>query len=213
MKFSEMPYNRINLDEVKSFFEQLIADSKNAKSKEEQFELHKKYYEYTNDVWTNILVAKFRFDCDTSDQYYSKENDYIDEITPILSQYDNDYKKVLFESPYRTYLEEKISRVAFKNIELANKSISEKILPLMKEENALISRYDKLIASAKISLDGEEYNLSLLRKFLTDKDREVRKRAWTAYSEYFQSVTDEIDDIFDQLLLPFAHDIRFVSLR
>ena len=41
MKCSEMPYNRIDMDEVKAFFEKLIADSKNAKSGEEQFELHK----------------------------------------------------------------------------------------------------------------------------------------------------------------------------
>ena len=46
MKCSEMPYKRIDMDEVKAFFEKLIADSKNAKSGEEQFELHKKYYEF-----------------------------------------------------------------------------------------------------------------------------------------------------------------------
>ncbi len=200
MKFSQMPYERVNMDEVKSFFEKLINDSKNAKSGEEQFELHKKYYEFMNDVRTNNLVARFRHDCDTSLEFYSKENDYIDEISPILAQYDNDYNKVLFESPYRTYLENKISKVAFKNIELSNKSIDEKILPLMQEENALISKYDKIIASAKIPFDGEEYNLSLLRKFLTSSDRDTRKRAWKAYSEYFQSVTDEIDDIFDKLV-------------
>ncbi|AOZ95993.1 M3 family oligoendopeptidase [Butyrivibrio hungatei] len=200
MKFSEMPYERVDMDEVKSFFEKLINDSKNAKSGEEQFELHKKYYKFVADIRTNIIIAKFRHDCDTSEEYYAKENDYIDEITPVIAQLDTEYNKVLFESPYRDYLEGKISKVAFKNIELANKSIDEKILPLMQEENALISKYDKIIASAKIPFDGEEYNISLLRKFLTDKDRDTRKRAWKAYSEYFQSVTDEIDEIFDKLV-------------
>ncbi len=200
MKCSEMPYKRIDMDEVKAFFEKLIADSKNAKSGEEQFELHKKYYEFMKDIHTNRILGTFRHDCDTSDEFYTKENDYLDEIMPLISNLENDYSKVLFESPYREYLEEKISKVAFKNIELANKSISEKILPLMQEENALVSRYDKIIASAKIPFDGEEYNLSLLRKFLTAKDRDTRKRAWKAYSDYFTSVTDEIDEIFDKLV-------------
>ena len=200
MKCSEMPYNRIDMDEVKAFFEKLIADSKNAKSGEEQFELHKKYYEFMKDIHTNRILGTFRHDCDTSDEFYTKENDYLDEIMPLISNLENDYSKVLFESPYREYLEEKISKVAFKNIELANKSISEKILPLMQEENALVSRYDKIIASAKIPFDGEEYNLSLLRKFLTAEDRDTRKRAWKAYSDYFTSVTDEIDEIFDKLV-------------
>ena len=200
MKCSEMPYKRIDMDEVKAFFEKLIADSKNAKSGEEQFELHKKYYEFMKDIHTNRILGTFRHDCDTSDEFYTKENDYLDEIMPLIYNMENDYKKVLFESPYKDHLEEKISKVAFKNMELANKSISEKILPLMQEENALVSRYDKIIASAKIPFDGEEYNLSLLRKFLTAEDRDTRKRAWKAYSDYFTSVTDEIDEIFDKLV-------------
>ncbi len=200
MKFSEMPYKRIDMDEVKTFFAQLISDAKAAKSGEEAFALHQKYYDFMKEIRSNIVIAIFRHDCDTSIEEYSKEKDYIDEILPTISKLSNDYERVLFDSPYREYLEEKISKVAFKNIELANNSISEKILPLMQEENALISKYDKLIASAKIPFDGEEYNLSLMRKFLTDKDRETRKRAWAAYSKYFESVTDEIDDIYDQLV-------------
>ena len=200
MKFSEMPYERINMDDVKAFFENLIESSKNAKSADEQFELHKKYYDFIKKVRTNTIIGTFRHDCDTSDEYYTKENDYLDEISPLISKLENDYKKVLFNSPYRKELEEKISKVAFKNIELANNSINEKILPLMQEENALVSRYDKLIASAKIPFDGDEYNLSLLRKFLTSEDRDTRKRAWRAYSDYFMTITDEIDEIFDKLV-------------
>jgi M3 family oligoendopeptidase len=195
-----MPYKRVDMEEVKSFFDKLIADSKNAKSGEEQFELHRKYYEFTGDVYTNIIIGVFRHDIDTTEEFYAKENDYIDEISPVISQYVNEYKKVLYASPYREYLESKIGKVAFKNMELSMKSIDEKILPLMQEENALISRYDKIIASAKIPFDGEEYNISLLRKFLTNSDRDTRKRAWKALSEYFLSVTDEIDDIYDQLV-------------
>lgn len=200
MKCSQMPYTRVDMDEVKSFFEKLIADSKNAKSGEEQFELHKKYYKFMEDVYTNIKLGVFRHNIDTTEEFYAAENDYIDEITPLISKYANDYSKVLYESPFRSYLEDKISKVAFKNIELQNKSIDDKILPLMQEENALISKYDKLIASAKIPFNGEELNISLLRKYLTDKDRDTRKRAWKALSEYFLSVTDQIDDIYDQLV-------------
>ncbi len=200
MKCSEMPYSRVDMDEVKKFFDTLIADSKNAESGEDQLRLHKKYYKFMSDVYTNIRLGVFRHNIDTTEEFYSKENDYIDEITPLISQYVNEYNKTLFESPYRPYLEEKISRVAFKNIELQNKSIDEKILPLMQEENALISRYDKIIASAKIVFDGEECNISLLRKFLTSKDRDTRKRAWKALSDYFLSVTDEIDEIYDRLV-------------
>ncbi len=200
MKLSQMPYERPDMDAIKAFYEKLIDDSKNAKSGEEQYALHKKYTDFVADVNTEIRLAVFRHNIDTTDEFYSKENDYVDEIMPLISNLDNQYKKVLFESPYREYLEEKINKIFFKNIELANNSISEEILPLMQEENALISKYDKVIASAKIPFDGEEYNISLLRKKLTDEDRDTRKRAWKALSEYFLSVTDEIDDIYDKLV-------------
>ncbi len=200
MIFSEMPYTRVDMDEVKKFFDKLIEESKNAKSGEEQFELHRRYYDFIGDVRTNITIAIFRHSVDTTEEFYTKENDYIDEIWPLISQYTTEYTKVLYNSPYRDYLEDKIGKVAFKNMELSMKSIDEKILPLMQEENALVSKYDKLIASAKIPFDGEEYNISLLRKFLTSGDRDTRKRAWKALSDYFLSVTDEIDDIYDQLV-------------
>jgi len=200
MKFSEIPYKRFDMDEVKKQFENLIECGKKATGGDELFELHKKYYELISDIITTVRIGNFRHDVDTTDKFYAQEKDYLDEQLPLIEQLDNEYKKVLYNSPYREYMEEKIGKIAFKNIELANKSISDEILPLMQEENVLVNKYDKLIASAKIDFNGEVCNLSLMRKYLTDKDREVRKKAWKAYSDYFMSVTDEIDDIFDKLV-------------
>ena len=200
MKFSQMSYIHVNMDEIKDSFDEFITESERAESGEEIFSCYLKYTKFIGDIWTNFKIAIFRHDVDTTDEYYSGEKDYIDEVTPVISKLDNDFKKVLFESPFRGYLEEKISKVFFKNIELGNNSISEEILPLMQEENALISRYDKIIAQAKIPFDGEVYNISLLRKFLTSNDRDTRKRAWKALSEFFQSVTGEIDEIYDELV-------------
>lgn len=70
----------------------------------------------------------------------------------------------------------------------------------MQEENALSSRYSKLIATAKIPFEGEVYNLSLMKKFQTSPDRELRRKAWKAVSDYFLSVTDEIDEIYDKMV-------------
>lgn len=48
-------------------------------------------------------------------------------------------KKVLFATPYRVYMEEKIGPVAFKSMELEMKSFDDSLIPLMQEENALAS--------------------------------------------------------------------------
>ena len=200
MKFSEMPYKRIDMDEVKKTYRDIIDRTKAAGSGEEQFEIHREYYKFMDDIRTSMELAMIRHDIDTTDEFYEKESDFYDEVTPIINQYENEYGQVLYNSPYREYLESKIGKVTFKNIEIANKAFDEKIIPLMQEENALSSRYSKLIATAKIPFDGEIYNLSLMKKFQTSPDREVRRRAWKAVSDYFLSVTDEIDEIYDKMV-------------
>lgn len=200
MKFSEMPYQRVNLEEAEGRFTDIIERQKQAKSGEEQFAIHQEYYKLMNELGTYGTLAMIRHDIDTTDEFYEKEQEYYDEISPILDKYQVAYKKVLFESPHRAYMEEKIGPVTFKSMELSFKAFDEKLIPLMQEENALVTRYGKLIATAEIPFEGEVYNISLLRKFLTSKDRDTRRRAWKALSDYFLSVTGEIDEIYDKLV-------------
>lgn len=200
MKFSEMPYKRIQLEEMEAKLQAVIDKQKKAASGEEQFAIHQEYYELKKEMDTYITLAMIRHDIDTTDEFYEKEQDYYDEIMPVLDKYKVDYQRVLFDSPYRPYMEERIGAVTFKNMELDFKAFDEKLIPLMQEENGLVTRYSKLIATAKIPFQGEVYNISLLRKFLTSSDRQVRREAWKALSGYFLSVTDEIDEIFDEMV-------------
>ncbi len=200
MKFSDMKYERPDKEELLKQLSELTDRIKNAKSGEEQFAVHKEYYKLIGHFLTASALVEVRHSIDSTDEFYEKENDFFDEFTPLMRNAQNEYNKALYGSPYRPYLEEKIGRVAFKNTELSLKAYSEKITELMQEENALISRYNKLIATAKIDFENEVYNISLLRPHLTHKDRDHRKKAWKALSDYFLSVTDEIDEIFDKMV-------------
>ncbi|MSS62364.1 M3 family oligoendopeptidase [Velocimicrobium porci] len=200
MKFKEMPYKRIQYEEVEKEFDQIVKEFKQAQNGEEQFEVHKKYYKLNDKVETMITIAHIRHDIDTTDEFYDKEQTYYDEIEPKLHNLSVTYSKMLYQSPYRDYLEEKIGKVAFKNIEINMKSFDKKLIPLMQEENALVTQYDKLIASAKIDWDGETLNLSLLKKYLTDKDREVRKKAVKKMSGFFAENAETLDTIYDKLV-------------
>ncbi|PPK82736.1 M3 family oligoendopeptidase [Lacrimispora xylanisolvens] len=200
MKFNEMPYQRINLEEKKLRFEELMKDFAAAANGEAQFEVHKRYYEFKDEIDTMVIIASIRHDIDTTDDFYEKERNYYDEIEPELIDMYVRYARLMYESPYRNYLEEKIGTVAFKNIELNIRSFDKKLIPLKQEENALTTEYDKLIASAEIDWDGEILNLSLLRKYLTHKDREVRRKAYSKYSSFFEANGDKLDSIYDKLV-------------
>ncbi|RFZ79701.1 M3 family oligoendopeptidase [Lacrimispora amygdalina] len=200
MKFKEMPYQRVDFEEKKAQFEELMKEFASAESGETQFEVHKKYYKFKDEIETMITIAKIRHDIDTTDDFYEKEQTYYDETEPELLDMIVNYERQMYESPYRTCLEEKTGAVAFKNIELSIRSFDKKLIPLKQEENALTTEYDKLIASAEIDWDGEILNLSLLRKYLTHRDKEVRQKAYTKYCAFFEANGEELDSIYDKLV-------------
>lgn len=200
MKFKDMPYERVDFEKVGEEMKQLTAEFGAAKSGEEQFEVHKKYYELTDRVYTMMTIANIRHDVDTTDSFYDAEQSYYDEQGPVFTNLVVAYQKKMYESPYRAYLEEKIGPVAFKNMELSLKSFDEKLIPLQQEENALTTEYDKLIASAKIDWEGETLNLSLMRPHLISVDRDARKKAWNKVAAFFDENAEKLDEIYDKLV-------------
>lgn len=200
MKFKDMPYKRVEKEELEKTLTGIMEEFKAASSGEEQFEIHKKYYELMDDVATNMTVANIRHDVDTTDSFYDKEKEYYDEMEPIINNLQISYDKLLYNSPYRDYLVSKIGPVAFKSMELSFKAFDEKLIPLMQEENNLVTSYNKLIASAKIDWEGETLNLSLMTPYLSHVDRDVRIRAWNKYTAFFEENGDKLDEIFDKLV-------------
>ena len=200
MKFSEMPYKRLDIETIKEEFQILMLAFQNASSGEEQFAVHKKFYEMTDHIITQITLAQIRHDIDTTDAFYNEEQNYYDQIRPILTQLNADYQKLLYDSRFRQVLEEKIGPVAFKNMELSMRSVDEKILDLMQDENALQTRYNKLLASAAIDWEGEVLNLSLMTPYLHHRDRGIRRAAWEKYTAFFVQNEEEIEDIYDKLV-------------
>lgn len=200
MKFKDMPYERVNFEKVTEEFKQIMEAFDAAKSGEEQFEVHKRYYELTDRVSTMLTIAQIRHDVDTTDAFYDEEQNYYDEKIPELSGVIVAYQRKMYESPYRDYLVEKIGPVAFKNMELSLKSFDEKLIPLKQEENALTTEYDKLIAGAKIDWEGDTLNLSLMRPYMISVDREVRAKAWNKVAAFFEENAQKLDEIYDKLV-------------
>ena len=123
MKFSEMPYTRVDIPAAIEEGKALIERAANAKSGEEQFEIHQEFNKLTDHVMTLCVIAQIRRDGDVTDKFYEGENTYYDEKLPEFDAMVNEYQKVLFKTPYRSYMEEKIGAVAFKSMELSMLSL------------------------------------------------------------------------------------------
>lgn len=199
-KLSSLPYERVTIEAFEAEGKEILKEFKEAKTGEEQFEVHKKYYSLIKKMSTARILTQLRHDGDVTDKFYTEEQDYYDEIEPKVTAFDNEYKKELYNTKFKDYMEEKIGKIAFKDIEFDLKSFDESLIPLKQEENALTSQYRKLIAEIKIDFEGEKLNLSLLGKYLTSKDRDVRIKAAKARSEALNKVKDQLDDIYDKLV-------------
>ena len=199
-KLKTLPYKRVTIEDFLKEGKALLKEFKEAQSGEEQFEIHKKYYELYKKMYTTEVLVTLRRDGDVSDKFYEEEKNYYDEISPKVTAFENEYKKKLVNSKYRGYLEDKIGKIAFKDIEFALKSFDDSIIELAQEENTLVSEYTKLMAEVKVDFKGESLNLSLLDKYATDKDRNIRIEAITKRSEALEKIEDKLDDIYDKLV-------------
>ena len=109
MKFAEMPYQRVDTEAVVAALKELTQELKAAKSGEEQFEIHQKFYALRDEYNTTIQIAMIRSDVDTADEFYSEEKNYYNEVLPTINNQETEYRKALYYSPYREVLEEKIA--------------------------------------------------------------------------------------------------------
>ena len=200
MKFSEMPYTRPDMSVITKEFETIASCVTNAKSAAEALEQHRKFSGLSKNVLTLQAICNVRHTVNTKDEFYDKENDFFDENGPILTKLGMDFYKAMVESPYRPELTEALGELWFTNAELLLKGFDEKIIGDMQKDNAICSKYQKLLASASLDFDGKKVNLSQLGAYQLSKDREVRKAAYAKRTEFFIEHEAELDEIYDELV-------------
>ena len=157
MKFSEMKYERPDLEALKKQISDLTEALKNAKSYEEARELFIKKDKVDKHVKTLSTLTYIRHSIDTRDEYYDGEMKFWNAAGPELMEYDEQWTKALLDSPFRPELEKEFGEVIFINAELELKTFKPEIVPLLQKENDLTQEYEKLLASSKIPFRGETY--------------------------------------------------------
>ena len=212
MNFNDYKYERIDIDAVKKQFEELIGSFSKADSAEKQCEIMDKVINLRNYIDTMIILVSIRHSINTADDFYDKENDYCDEISPLLYGFTTDFYEALVTSKFRKELEDKYGKFLFDQAECSLKTFNEEVIPQLQEENKLSSKYDKLIASAKIPFDGEERTLSQMAPYTQSKDRNIRKDAAKKVAEFFSAHKNDFDEIYDKLVkvrTEIAHKLGF----
>ncbi|OQX28719.1 MAG: oligoendopeptidase F [Spirochaeta sp. LUC14_002_19_P3] len=200
MKFSEIVYQRPDMDSLRSGFNVLLGDFESARNAQSQCRVLEEINTLRNECGSMFYVAMIRHTMNTADEFYEKENDFADESKPLFEALQHDFYAALMRSPYRGELESRWGKQLFRIAELQLKTFSPEVIPQLQEENRLASRYEKLKAGAAIPFEGEERNLNQLGPFCEAPERNMRKRAAEAIAGFYQANHEELGAIYHSLV-------------
>lgn len=200
MKFSDMNYQRPDLDNLKeqiSVLTDRLAAASDYKSAREAF-LEKDKLDRHISTLSNL--ANIRHTIDTRDTFYDGEMQFWNSAGPQLNEYDQKWTTALLNSPFRADFISEFGDVMFLNAEIELKQFSSEIIEDMTEENNLTNEYEKLLASAQIPFEGKMYTLSQLTPLKNDPDDARRLAAWKAEGNWYKENQEKLDTIYDKLV-------------
>lgn len=200
MRFSEFAYERPDIDTVKLEMSQLIKELKASTNVDNQIETVRRINEVRKEIETASTIAKIRNTLNTADSFYEEETEFFNEKGPEYEQVETEFYCALLETNFRSELEDVLGKQLFRIAESRVKTFSPEVMELLTEESRLGTEYQKLIATAKIPFEGENHSLAQLEKFLSDPNRDIRKRAANAKYEFFAANGKILDELYDKMV-------------
>ena len=200
MKFQDMEYKRLSVEEIGKEAKEYIQALKEAKNFQEADDPFVKYDGLQGHISTMSSLAQVRHSINTEDKFYDAESNYWDNATPKIGEFNQEWIQMLLASPFRPDFEKKYGKVIFTNAELELKTFSPEIIPELQKENELVTAYEKLLASAQIPFEGKVYTLSQMTPFKNDPDDSRRLAAWKAEGKWYKDNQAELDRLYDELV-------------
>jgi len=200
MKFNDYKYERPDLDIFVKKIKDLLETLKDDISVEDELIIIKEVFDLQDELSTMGTLVSTRNKIDTADEFYEKEQEFFNENMPHIQKYSQQFIKQILSSRNRVKLEQELGVLLFEQAELQLKTFSPEIIPDLQEENKLRTEYSKLLASAKIPFEDKTYNLSQMRPFSIDQNRDIRHKAQLAVSKWFSENEETLDRIYDDMV-------------
>ncbi len=200
MKVSEIPYVRVDVDEIKKVYEEQTEKILNAKSAAEVLAARKTLLNAEVELTTASSLSYMRWSCNTKDEFYKGEKEYYENQLPLLSGAQIAYIKAMLQTPFRAEVEKALPAPIYKSYEVSLKALDERVVDELREESALVNQYATFMSEFTVDFDGKKLPLTLLKKYMDDGDREVRKRAFDALGATFEQNSELLDGIYDKLV-------------
>lgn len=200
MKFDDYRYERPDVKQFKQDFNALLKNLNDTSPLEVQKASITAINKLRNTFDTMQTLVSVRHSINTTDEFYKAEQEFMDEVGPVVQEYITDYYKALVHSKYRAEFEQEWGAQLLQLAEVSLRTFSPEIIEDLQLENKLSTEYSQLIASAKILFEGEERTLPQLAPFELSTDRDMRKSASEARFAFMSEHEAEFDRIYDELV-------------
>ena len=213
-KFSDVKYERPDLEAVKAGIAKYMEDFKSAKTYEEAKKFFLDYQHSTEHLETMAEIASVRNTIDKTDEFYDAEMNFYNEELPEFGPITKAADELLLNSPFRAEFEKEYGSLFIKNMEMGQKLTSKAIIPNQIEEAKLCQDYAKAVAVCTTDFHGENCNFYGLLKHMQSTDRAIRKEAFEAWAKMYAEVAPELDEIYSKLTkvrLELANKLGFDS--
>ena len=200
MKYSELHYERIDVEKNRKVMEGFVDRISGADSADEQISTILEANDTSREYQSYAAMASLNFSRDINDEKAKAEKDYYDSIGPDMQEIGDIFDKAINDSEFKNELSKEWGDTFLKQIEMGLKTFDPQIKDMLKQETELRNEYTTLTAGAKIEFEGKNYNLAGLGPFHSDQDRDVRKRSYEARFNWFSENADALDQIYDKLV-------------
>lgn len=139
-------------------------------------------------------------------------NKYIEEIQPPVKIAEQKLKKKLIASG----LSPKSFETALRVMRAEAEIFSEENLPLLAEEQKLVTEYNKLIGSLSVNWEGEERTFTQMFPLLYEPDRSIRQRAWDTVITRLLKERQTINELWEKFIpvrLKIAENVDMPDYR
>ena len=156
--FTEMKYERVPLDEMKSKHDDLrrrlpSADAAGIVEIVREWTRLRSRYQTMNSL--NYVL----YTIDTRNTAVKQERKYLDDQEPTIEEWDTVLRRALLIHPHCAALENTFGRQFISLMETAVQTFDPKIAEHLPKQSELTVQYTELLASAKIEFQGKTYNL------------------------------------------------------
>lgn len=198
--FSTLEYVRPDFELLEKESIKMAEEIRQADKYEQIKDVLERREKLNSSIDTMATIAYIRNTLNTTDEFYESEIEFIDERGAAATVKKAEVSKALLESRFREEITKDLGKEYLVAEQRFVDQFKEELVPFMQQEAKLTTRYQKLMATAQIDFDGQILNLYGIQKYFENPDREVRKGAFKAFSDFYHKNEEEMEEIFDQLI-------------